>query len=276
MFNATIMRKTDGYTKIMVPNESYDNITSLLKDFGLNVRENFYMKTHLSESRNIIGLPYSYNGGTTLRGQGLRIAILDTGVDTSHLDLPWGSKVVFWNDTLFPPWNSYHLANPADPDGHGTHVSSIAAGTGANSSGLYAGIAPDAELLEWRVCREYECDFAAASEAMDQAVSQGVDVISMSSGSNPQIWDYLFSQGQMPCSFSDACSGNCPSGVDVDDVYNSIINAINNNIPVVVSAGNEGSFPNTIEFPSCINNVISVGAAQKNVITKNDNIFMCL
>jgi len=260
-FGATIWRKTDGYTKIIVPNESYEEIVKTLEGLGLKVRKNFALKLHLSESRGLIGLPYFYLG-SELTGQNSRIAILDTGVDTNHPDLPWGTKVIFWNDTFFPPGNPNHLTNPADPEGHGTHVSSIAAGTGTNSSGLYKGVAPGAPLLVWRVCAP-GCDPGAAAEAIDQAIRENTDVISMSFGINPQIWDMLFSQGQLPCSFAAACAGTCPPGTDTQDFVDAIMRAINNNIPVVAAAGNEGSYPNTVGFPACIPNVIAVGATHK-------------
>jgi subtilisin family serine protease len=270
-FNATIWKKTDGYVKIIVPNESYESIVNLLKGFGLNVRKNFPLELHLSESRELIGLPYSY-GGSELTGHNVNIAILDSGVNTNHPDLPWGSKVMFWNDTFFPPWDPNYLPTPGDPDGHGTHVSSIAAGTGVNSSGLYKGVAPDAFLLVWRVCHG-DCDLTAAAEAIDQAINENADVISMSFGSNPQIWDAFFSNGWLPCSFADACSGNCPPGTDIQDFYDAIMIAVLNDIPVVASAGNEGPFPSTVGFPACIPDVISVGATHKQDYSTYEETF---
>ena len=51
------------------------------------------------------------------------IAVIDTGIDAEHVDLD-GGKVIGWYDAL------NGKANPYDDEGHGTHVSSIAAGTG--------------------------------------------------------------------------------------------------------------------------------------------------
>lgn len=268
--NLTIWREGKSYVKIEVPNESYKEIIEIFKGLGLRVRDNFGPNLHLSQSREIIGLPYIYSCSEELTGSS-RIAILDTGVDTNHPDLPWGTKVIFWNDTLRPPGDPNHLTNPADPDGHGTHVCSIAAGTGVNSNGLYKGIAPNASLLVWRVCEE-SCDFGAIGDAIEQATDRNVNVISMSLGSNPQIWNTLFSRGVLHCSFADACSGNCHVEPDIQETIDAITMAISSNIPVIASAGNEGAYPSTIDFPACLRDVIAVGASYKqdySIYTEN-------
>ena len=265
--NATVWKESKkyAYLKIILSNESYGKAVEAFKGLGLKVRKNLPMKLHLSESRRLVGLPYyASTHGRWLTGEGTKIAILDTGVDTTHPDLPWGTKVIFWNDTYSDPSDPAYLPNPSDQDpyGHGTHVCSIAAGTGANSSGLYKGIAPNASLLVWRVCADGGCDPTAIAEAIRQAVREKVDVISMSFGYNPQIWNMWFERGDVPCSFEDICRGNCYS--DVQELFDAISSALDSNIPVVASAGNEGSHLGTVSFPACIEKVIAVGAAHKD------------
>ena len=70
-------------------------------------------------------------------GKGIKVAVIDTGVDASHADLN-GNKVVGWVDYV------NGKTSPYDDHGHGTHVSSTIAGTGAASSGKYKGVAPEA------------------------------------------------------------------------------------------------------------------------------------
>ena len=71
------------------------------------------------------------------------VAIIDTGIDAGHPDLK--GKVVGWDDEIG------HKAAPYDDNGHGTHVASIATGTGDGSGGKYAGNAPGAALVGIKV-----------------------------------------------------------------------------------------------------------------------------
>ena len=71
------------------------------------------------------------------------IAVVDTGIDASHVDLN-GGKVIGWKDFI----NSKTV--PYDDHGHGTHVSSIATGTGAGNPD-YRGVAPGAALVGVKV-----------------------------------------------------------------------------------------------------------------------------
>lgn len=71
-----------------------------------------------------------------LRGKGQKLVISDTGIDAQHPDFAGRCTVV-------------KKATPVatrDPDGHGTHVASIAAGAGTASGGKLAGVAPEAEI----------------------------------------------------------------------------------------------------------------------------------
>jgi subtilisin family serine protease len=81
------------------------------------------------ESDAQIGAPAAWSGGYD--GTGVKVAILDTGIDTTHPDLV--GKVVASQD--FVPDD----AGITDHFGHGTHVASIIAGSGAASGGKYKG-----------------------------------------------------------------------------------------------------------------------------------------
>jgi subtilisin family serine protease len=89
-----------------------------------------------------VGAPAAWDAGYT--GTGTTVAVLDTGIDDTHPDL--AGQVVgrrnFTEDT-----------EPGDDgSGHGTHVASTIAGTGAASGGKYKGVAPGAKLLDGKVC----------------------------------------------------------------------------------------------------------------------------
>jgi subtilisin family serine protease len=92
-----------------------------------------------------IGAPTAWAAG--FDGTGSTVAILDTGVDATHPDLV---DAVAGTESFVPD-------EPADPDvdGHGTHVSSTVAGSGAASDGAYKGVAPGAKLLVGKVLDNY-------------------------------------------------------------------------------------------------------------------------
>lgn len=93
------------------------------------------------------GLPASYTGA------GMYVGVVDTGLDNSHLDFHTsgsGSPLRVAHTYSDPVELIYWGYSPdplVDEDGHGTHVTGIAAGNGFLSSGMYKGMAPEAEIL---------------------------------------------------------------------------------------------------------------------------------
>ncbi|MEA2236872.1 MAG: serine protease AprX [Thermoanaerobaculia bacterium] len=105
-----------------------------------------------SEQRTMPGFGYS--------GRGIGVAIVDSGIDATHPDLPFGThvkqnvKVVIGGAGLGSPFDGVvpptYLENLPDSDstsGHGTHASGSIAGLGTQSGGKYAGVAPGADLI---------------------------------------------------------------------------------------------------------------------------------
>lgn len=174
----------------------------------------------------------AYSGGDgTLDGDGVGICVIDTGIDPNHEQL--AGRVVGWRD-----WVNGRAA-PYDDHGHGTHVSSIAAGDGTGSAvaGQYGGVARAASLIGAKVLNSSgsgsDADVAAAIEWC--AGRSDVRVISMSLGS--------------------------PGG-DGSDIGSQMADAAAAaGKVVVVAAGNSGDAPGTITAPGVATNVITVGAA---------------
>lgn len=104
------------------------------------------VRAALDHSTAQIGAPQAWRSGWT--GKGVKVAVLDSGIDRGHPDVAGslGETSDFTGDAGAPV--------SADPDGHGTHVASIVAGTGAASGGRFKGVAPDAELLVGRVLND--------------------------------------------------------------------------------------------------------------------------
>ncbi|MEU6605266.1 S8 family peptidase [Streptomyces shenzhenensis] len=129
-------------------------------------------KASLDKSVPQIGAPAAWAAGYT--GKGVKIAVLDTGVDATHPDLK--NQVV--ESKNFTP-----AADATDHFGHGTHVASIAAGTGAKSGGTYKGVAPGAEILNGKVLDDSGFgDDSGILAGMEWAAQQGADVVNLSLG----------------------------------------------------------------------------------------------
>lgn len=129
-------------------------------------------KAALDTSVPQIGAPVAWAAGYT--GKGVKVAVLDTGVDTTHPDL---------KDQVLESKNFTTAADATDHFGHGTHVASIVAGTGAKSGGKYKGVAPDAQILNGKVLDDTGSgDDSGILAGMEWAAAQGASVINLSLG----------------------------------------------------------------------------------------------
>ncbi|MBI2550656.1 S8 family serine peptidase [Candidatus Woesearchaeota archaeon] len=160
-----------------------------------------------------------WNVGYT--GSGVRVAVLDTGIDKNHPMLQ--GKVAAERDFT-------SSGSVSDDCGHGTHVAGIVAGSKA-SGGTYNGVAPDAQLLNAKVILKTpdgKCSgkvdyiIAAIGWALDPdgnpATDDGARVISMSLGGKGETSPSLESElkaavekGSVVVVSSGNCGSGCPS-----------------------------------------------------------------
>ncbi|MFF4877938.1 S8 family serine peptidase [Micromonospora sp. NPDC000668] len=175
-----------------------------------------------------IGAPAAHQAGFT--GQGVRVAVLDTGIDANHPDL---------TGRVAESHNFTEAAEAGDTVGHGTHVASIIAGSGAASGGKYRGVAPDATLLNGKVCEDQGCSESAILAGMQwAAVDQHADVINMSLGG--------------------------PDTPDVDPLESAVESlTAQTGALFVISAGNVGS-DGSVGSPSTAEAALAVGAVDRD------------
>ncbi len=97
------------------------------------------------------------NGGMPVSGAGdFSVLVIDSGVDATHADLPFGTKVVqnvhpvLATSTVSgftPNVTIENIPNTDETVGHGTHCAGIVGGNGVRSGGLYTGVAPGAKIV---------------------------------------------------------------------------------------------------------------------------------
>ncbi|MYY03677.1 MULTISPECIES: S8 family serine peptidase [unclassified Streptomyces] len=128
----------------------------------------------LKDSVPQINAPQAWADGYD--GKGTKVAVLDTGIDVDHPDV----KDRILETKSFVPGQEVD-----DKNGHGTHVASTIAGSGAASDGVNKGVAPAAGLIVGKVLSdEGEGADSGIIEAMEWAKAEGADVVSMSLGSS--------------------------------------------------------------------------------------------
>ena len=183
-------------------------------------------KASLDKSVPQIGAPTAWAAGYD--GKGVKIAVLDTGVDATHPDL---------KDQVIAAKNFSTSADATDKFGHGTHVASIAAGTGAKSGGKYKGVAPGAKLLNGKVLSDDGYgDDSGILAGMEWAAEQGADVVNLSLG-----------------------GGDTPAIDPLEAEVNKLSET--KGILFAIAAGNEGDFGDqTIGSPGSAASALTVGA----------------
>jgi subtilisin family serine protease len=178
----------------------------------------------LDESRDQIGVPSAWRSGVD--GTGTTVAVLDTGYDAGHPDLQGQvaqARSFVPNETA------------QDGHGHGTHVASTIAGTGAASDRRYAGVAPGADLLVGKVLGNAGWGQNSWIIAGMEWAAANADVVNMSLGSFPT-------------------NGKDPMSQAVDRI------TAETGTLFVISAGNTGSGARTVTAPATADSALAVAA----------------
>ena len=173
-----------------------------------------------------------YDDVDHLSGDGVDVCIVDSGIDMSHPDLD-DLKLADWSDFL----NDQN--EPYDDNGHGTMMAGILVADG----GL-TGIARDIDLYVAKALSGGGSgDDATVAEAIDWCVSNNVDIISLSLGSNASGFSIIIG----------------------DATENAAENAYDAGIVVVAAAGNDGENDDgDVASPGIVSTVICVGGVDVN------------
>lgn len=183
----------------------------------------------LDVSVPMIGAPEAWAAGYD--GTGVKVAVLDTGIDATHPDL--AGKVAA--SQSFIPGQTV-----VDGQGHGTHVASTIVGSGAASGGKYRGVAPGASLLVGKVLDNTGSGSDSQIIAgMQWAVAQGADVISLSVG------------------------GCCTDGTDPMSQAVNTLTAQSGTLFVIAAGNNGQSGDRTINTPGTADAALTVAAVDK-------------
>lgn len=197
-------------------------------------------RVYLDESVPLIKDPARWsaieaNYGSAINGSGVKIAILDTGIDSNHPDFffPNGTSKIIANVSFVPDETT------RDGHGHGTHCASIATGTGRASSGKYVGVAHDALLMAVKVLNNTGLGYDSwVISGIQWAVNHSANILSMSFGDDVND------------------DGSDPMSLAVDW-------AVDNGAVCCVAAGNAGPSKFTVGIPAVSKQAITVGASTK-------------
>ncbi|XP_072988340.1 subtilisin-like protease SBT3.9 [Typha latifolia] len=233
----------------------------------ISIKPNRYYKAHTTRSWDFLGLSYNQPGGLLEKakyGEGVIVGVIDSGIwpesksfdDSGYDPIPprWkgicqtgdafdanncSKKIIgarWYTGGVAPENLNGEFLSPRDLAGHGTHTASTVAGglvSNVSFHGLGAGDArggaPRARLAIYKACWgiQTSCSFAALMAAIDDAINDGVDILSLSLGG-------------------------------IDEIPGTL-HAVANGITVVFSAGNDGPAPQTVN--NAVPWVITVAAS---------------
>lgn len=215
------------------------------------IEYNLKLKIALDTSVPAIGIDEVWNK-YKVKGEGIVIAVIDTGIDANHISLndlddnpnTNDPKVIAFYDVVNNAQEKNGTTTPYDDNGHGSHVSGIISGTGEGDPNYkYIGVAPKSKLVGIKVLSGdgsgFQEDAVRGIEwAIDNKEKFGINILSMSFGA-------ITSFGVL----NDGTSA----------VSRATDSAVKNGLTSIIAAGNSGPAPRTIAPPGDSKEGITVG-----------------
>ncbi|WP_370666198.1 S8 family serine peptidase [Streptomyces sp. IBSBF 2507] len=184
------------------------------------------VKVDLAQSVPQIGAPALWQAG--FDGKGVKVAVLDTGVDKTHSDLA-GRVSLEKNFSM--------SSDAVDHFGHGTHVAATIGGAGVGNGAK--GVAPGADLISGKVLDNTGYGtLSGIIEGIEWATAEHADIVNMSLGTG----------------VPDDGTGPLSMAVDQATAEHGTL--------FVVAAGNSG--PDTISSPASAKDALTVGALNRD------------
>jgi hypothetical protein len=197
---------------------------------------------------------------STYGGQGVSVAICDTGIDYTHVSLGNG---LFPNGKVIGGYDTGDDDNdPIDLDGHGTACAGISAGNLGTTGDYIGGAAPEARLYALKISHGSggSAYLSNMIEAWEWCIAHQYD-----DANNPiLIINTSFGAGR----YIDYCDAYSPA------MTAAAANAKAAGMTLFVSSGNDG-YCSAIGWPACISHVVSVGAVYDAHFT-GDGIGWCV
>jgi serine protease AprX len=237
LLGGEVRRKHESrWSTVRLPGRNVEELAELgVVEF---VATDALISASLDVSREVVYPPPPDQPETLLKGTGVTVALLDSGV-AAHPEIQTLVAAVDFvgrYDPTFAPGGSI------DTNGHGTHVAGILVGNGSRSSGQFTGVAPEASLVSVRVLNDQgqgrTSDMLAGLQwILDHKDAYGIRVLNLSLG-HP-IYE----------------------AAEVDPLVQAVERLWDAGVVVVCAAGNAGRSGNgTISSPCNSRKVITVGA----------------
>jgi subtilisin len=159
------------------------------------------------------------------KGSGIKVGVIDTGVDYTHPEL--SGRFVGGYD------NVNEDSDPMDGHGHGTHVAGIIASS-LNNAGV-VGVAPEVNLYAYKAIADSGAGYTSdLIESLDSAINDGIQTVNISLGTDQHS----------------------------STLENKLNQAVNQGMVIVAAAGNTGG--GAVLYPAAYDSVISVTATDEN------------